>query len=110
MAVSRIVELELERSDHPWRECYESRRPEHPRWQEEGGEISLDREKRRREGRVSSHGGSRPSGRQKCVLTSRRTRRLYPAADNIPVGRARAGAGMQRDPGTYIFFRGSPHK
>lgn len=34
----------------------------------------------------------------------------YILGDNIPVGRAGPGAGMQRGPGTYIFFRGSPHK
>lgn len=64
---------------------------------------------KQQEGRVSSH----DDGRQKCVLTSRRTRRLYPAVDNIPVG---GGGGGGRGPectgapGTYIFFRGSPHK
>lgn len=34
----------------------------------------------------------------------------YILRDNIPVGRAGPAAGMHRGPGTYIFFRGSPHK
>lgn len=79
----RFLQLSLDR--HCWKRKKRNvpRKAFHSRSTDQERRCSLplgswNIEKQRREGRVSSDAGSRTSGRQKCVLTSRRTRRLYP--------------------------------